>query len=795
VTGIPRELCRLPRWLVWRNEERHEGGGTGKVPYSPTRLRAGRPARADVTDPAAWGTLEQAQPLSREFDGLGIALGDIGDGLVLSGVDLDTCISEGSIEPWSQQVVDRLASYTEVSPSQTGLKVFFLTTRDDHDHLRSRTGSKWSQHTGTNHPPAIELMLADHYFTVTGQQLGEVSILRVVPADDIMWVNNVAGPLLRVGSRAAMPEAAGGGDQSRSAVAFRRGLELVRTGANYEEMCEALATEPATADWVRQKGSEARGRQLRRIWEKAQQSQRMGDRPVVRVIGGQLPVVVDDAEDALLAGSDLYQRGDFIVRVAMEPILVSDERRVSGLRLIRVGVPNMREHLCRVADFKRFDARGSGAGKWVSIDPPGEIAAAYLARIGEWRLRVLTGIVGAPTLRRDGSVLDTPGYDAPTGILYDPGGIEFPPVPAEPTRADAEAALAMVGELLDEYPFISEAARSVAVSAILTGLVRRAVDHAPMHAFTAPTAGSGKSNLVDVAAVFATGHEAPVIAASRSEEELEKRLGSLLLAGDVMVSFDNCDHPLRGSLLNQVLTQAMVKVRILGKSETHTVISNALVCATGNNLVVEGDLTRRTILCGLDPAVERPELRRFRHADPVLRVKARRADYVVAGLTVLRAHVVAGSPDLGLVPLNGFGDWSRLVRSTLVWLGMDDPVTTQELLRDDDPELENISAVFRAWEAAEGLHKPTTATKLIALANQREGDWDLWAHPLLHDALHAVAGRGQAIDARALGLWLNRIKDRIVVGLCARRDGVTDGTSRWRLETARAAGRQSEVPG
>ncbi len=793
MTDIPRELCRLPRWLLWRNEERREGGGTGKVPYSPIKLASGRPARADVTDPTAWGTLEQAQSLSREFDGLGIALGDIGDRLVLSGIDLDTCVTEGNVEPWAQEVVDRFASYTEVSPSQTGLKVFFLTTRDDHDHLRSRTGSKWSRHTSTNHPPAIELMLTDHYFTVTEQQLGEISVLRVVPADDIMWVNNIAGPALRrTGSPAGADDTASGEDQSRSAVAFRRGMELVRGGANFEEMCETLATEPATAEWVRQKGTEAGGRQLRRIWDKAQQSQRMGERPVVRVIGGQLPVVVDDAEEALLAGSDLYQRGDFIVRAAMEPILVSDERRVSGLRLVRVGVPNMREHMCRAADFQNYDGRQK---KWVQTNPPTEIAAAYLARIGEWRLPVLTGIVGAPTLRRDGSVLDMPGYDALTGILYDPGGIAFPPVPAEPTRADAEAALARIGELLDEYPFTNEAARSVAVSAILTGLVRRAVDHAPMHAFTAPTAGSGKSNLVDVAAVFATGHEAPVIAASRSDEELEKRLGSLLLAGDVMVSFDNCDHPLRGSLLNQVLTQSMVKVRILGKSETHTVISNALVCATGNNLVVEGDLTRRTVLCGLDPAVERPELRRFRSADPVLRVKARRAEYVVAGLTVLRAHVVAGSPDLGLVPINGFGDWSQLVRGALVWLGMDDPVTTQELLRDDDPELENISAVFRAWEAAEGLHKPTTATKLIALANERQGDWDQWAHPLLRDALHAVAGRGHAIDARALGIWLNRVKDRIVGGLCARRDGVTDGTSRWRLETARSARRQSDAPG
>jgi hypothetical protein len=508
----------------------------------------------------------------------------------------------------------------------------------------------------------------------------------------------------------------------------------------------------------------------------------IGGRPVVRVVGGMLPSVVDDAEDALLDNGDLYQRGDFVVRASREPMLVSDEREVVGLRLVRVGVPNLREHFSRTADFQKYDGRTK---RWHSIDPPGEIATTYLARVGEWRLRVLTGIAGAPTLRSDGSILDTPGYDSQTGILYDPGDTVFPPVPSDPTHTDAEAALAVVVGLLEEYPFTTDAARAVALSAILTGLVRRSLDHAPMHAFTAPTAGSGKSNLVDLAAAFATGHEAPVIVASGDDEEFEKRLGSLLLAGDVVVSFDNCDHPLRGAILNQVLTQTMVKIRILGKSETPTVISNTLVCATGNNLVIAGDLTRRSLLCCLDPAVERPELRQFRDLDPVLRVKADRARYVVAGLTVLRAYVAAGSPDMGLPPLNGFHGWSRMVRCPLVWLGTDDPVTTQELLRESDPELENIVAVFNAWEAAGGLHQTSSASQLVRLANLSSGDWDQRTHPVLHDALHAVAGRGPNIDPKALGFWLNRVKDRIVGGMVVRRDGETGGSARWRFTTAR----------
>src|SRR5262245_6710637 len=65
----------------------------------------------------------------------------------------------------------------------------------------------------------------------------------------------------------------------------------------------------------------------------------------------------------------------------------------------------------------------------------------------------------------------------------------------------------------------------------------------------APAAGTGKSLLVDVAAILATGRLTPVISQGCSEEELEKRLGAALLAGDVVVSIDNCEHELQSVFL------------------------------------------------------------------------------------------------------------------------------------------------------------------------------------------------------------------------------------------------------
>jgi putative DNA primase/helicase len=71
---------------------------------------------------------------------------------------------------------------------------------------------------------------------------------------------------------------------------------------------------------------------------------------------------------------------------------------------------------------------------------------------------------------------------------------------------------------------------------------------------------------------------------------------------------------------------------------------------------------------------------------PVDDVIADRGKYVAAALTVVRAYIVAGKPGK-LPPLASFEEWSDLVRSALVWLGLPDPVETSEDARDDDPEL------------------------------------------------------------------------------------------------------------
>src|SRR5207244_2713635 len=160
-------------------------------------------------------------------------------------------------------------------------------------------------------------------------------------------------------------------------------------------------------------------------------------------------------------------------------------------------------------------------------------------RRGRWKLRPLTGIANAPALRPDASILNQPGYDTATGLLYVPQpGVTFPPLAAAPSKEDAREALAILHELISEYPFIDDAARSVALAAMLTGVIRRMLPTAPGFGFDSPVPGSGKGLLCDTIAYMAHGRE-PSSLTQGDEEETEKRISSALIRGDSVICIDN----------------------------------------------------------------------------------------------------------------------------------------------------------------------------------------------------------------------------------------------------------------
>jgi Uncharacterized conserved protein len=149
---IPTELRKRDQWIVWRSETRD--GDRTKVPYQPN----GRHAK--TSDPGTWGSFDEARTAyEREgFSGIGFVFSE-DDPFV--GIDLDSCVTDGDLTGGAWKVVNQLDSYTEASPSGTGLHIIiegFLTS--DRNRTSDVKGLK-----------ELEIYEDGRYFTFTGRSL------------------------------------------------------------------------------------------------------------------------------------------------------------------------------------------------------------------------------------------------------------------------------------------------------------------------------------------------------------------------------------------------------------------------------------------------------------------------------------------------------------------------------------------------------------------------------------------------------------------------------------------------
>ena len=114
VNTIPSAMRNRDQWVGWSYQSRSDTK-PAKIPLNPQNAN-----RADPTDPDTWGSYSEVRA-SLDVDGVGFVFTDE-DPYV--GIDLDDCVDEdGTIDRWAQAIVDQLDSYTEYSPSGTGLHI------------------------------------------------------------------------------------------------------------------------------------------------------------------------------------------------------------------------------------------------------------------------------------------------------------------------------------------------------------------------------------------------------------------------------------------------------------------------------------------------------------------------------------------------------------------------------------------------------------------------------------------------------------------------------------------------
>jgi putative DNA primase/helicase len=156
--NIPPLLKQHPNWVVWgiRN-------APSKSPFNPASLLSGRPQAAKAGIRETWGSFQAAADCVRQ--GLAQGIGYEFDGGDLHGIDLDHVLgSAGTLAPQAQDIVGKLASYTEVSPSGTGLHIFVLAP-----------GANITRHRKKN--CFLEIYSDKRYFTVTGNVYGSMKTI------------------------------------------------------------------------------------------------------------------------------------------------------------------------------------------------------------------------------------------------------------------------------------------------------------------------------------------------------------------------------------------------------------------------------------------------------------------------------------------------------------------------------------------------------------------------------------------------------------------------------------------
>lgn len=499
------------------------------------------------------------------------------------------------------------------------------------------------------------------------------------------------------------------------------------------------------------------------------------EKPEIFIQGGNLPEIIKQAEKALMkSGSSIYQYGTVLVRLVTpnEPNRELSDSFVSRAKNSTLLMPVKKYWLIEQLAKSAKWYKSSGENK-TECDPDPKIAMHIIERSGDWSFFTLSGIVNSPTIMLDGTILNKEGYDEKTGLLLNFNGIHFSEVKVMPTRDDALESLKNLKKPFKDFPYADDASKSVPIAAVMTGIMRKGINAAPMFCVDAPVAGTGKSMLCEVVGILCDGYKPSAMNQGATTEEDEKRVGACLLSGDNTVLIDNCTRPIEGDLYCSMLTQSFVQVRPLGKSERVQLPTKTLFLVTGNNLVISGDMNRRVIICRLDPKMENPEERQF-DSDPRNIAREKRAEYVIDVITMISAYIGAGKP-CPLPKIGSFEDWN-IIRETLVWLGCTDPADTRQFLLENDPTKGELMEFLSYWYSVYGgqarsLNQVRQECEHIASGNPK---YDLYQFLL-------SISRSKILSNKSVGRFLTRHKDRIVAGVVLRKKSSSDAVY-WNID-------------
>ncbi|MCY2991315.1 MAG: hypothetical protein NTY19_26090 [Planctomycetota bacterium] len=396
--------------------------------------------------------------------------------------------------------------------------------------------------------------------------------------------------------------------------------------------------------------------------------------------------------------------------------------------------------------------------------PPLWLTAAVFDR-GQYPdcVRNLVGIVRSPTLRPDGTVLQVPGYDDGTGLLYVPDG-DYPNIEDHPCRETARRAADELLDVIVDFPFAGQAHRSVWLALVETMIGRSAVAGCcPAFVLDANTRGAGKSLAVDAASLIVYGNPLARKTWTADDNEIRKTITAVAIEGIAAILLDNVAGVFGSASLDAAITGTTWNDRNLGTNTmTGDLPLTTVWVATGNNLQIGADTARRVLYGRVESLVENPEDRSgFVHPDLLTWVRENRQRLASAAVTVLRAYVAAGRPEQQLIPWGSFSQWSDLIRSAIVWVGLPDPCETRAVVRAADRSAEILRMFIDGIEEADVDGAGVTSADIARLLS----------HPLSEDGADPYptlrAAVGETCDkptSRRIGYALRQYVGRVCGG-------------------------------
>lgn len=385
----------------------------------------------------------------------------------------------------------------------------------------------------------------------------------------------------------------------------------------------------------------------------------------------------------------------------------------------------------------------------------------------------LHSVTRSPLVTETGEIVTRSGYHEGTGVYVDlDDSLAGISVPEKPSVQDVGKARALLEDALHDFPWVTPADKTRALSALLTPLVRPLLPTAPMHVTSAVRRSSGKGLLTDVLHLIATGETAAVQDLPGTETEMRKMIASKLFAGAATLFLDECSAGLDSKALSALLTAESYTDRVLGESRMISVQNHMSVYAAGNNVSIDGDLDRRAVPILLDPQCSHPESRSgFRHPHLRRYVREHRRELLAAALTLIRAWAVAGRPSPSVAgPFGSFEGWYNVVGGVLEHVGYTDLTADLEEIRarNNASEQENAEHLawlydemrsdFRAYDAECAIKESTDYVPLPA----------------------GMVSLDEA-TARRLGRAYSRLQGAWIGGYCLESAGVKHHTKRFRV--------------